>query len=111
MKFANEEERLFATNTVAYMLWERAGKPEGKPEGQSDHFWFEAERLLNEKWHPPILFDDRGEYVWTRGPKVNFAPVLIDPDDYTPKRGILTRYGKKILDEGAKYYKKLTLRG
>jgi hypothetical protein len=31
--------------TLAHLLWEEAGKPEGK----EDHFWLEAERQLKER--------------------------------------------------------------
>lgn len=36
-------------------------------------------------------------------------PVVLDPDSFNPNRGILTRYGKKLIEEGAKYYSKITI--
>jgi len=31
------------------------------------------------------------------------TPVVLDPDSFCPRKGILTRYGKKLLREGAKF--------
>lgn len=36
------------------------------------------------------------------------TPVALDPATFNTRKGILTRYGKKILAEGAKYYSTLT---
>jgi len=30
--------------------------------------------------------------------------------DFNPRRGIMTRYGKKLLREGAKYYSKISIK-
>ena len=32
------------------------------------------------------------------------VPVVLDPEPFVPKTGILTRYGKRILEEGASFY-------
>jgi len=37
------------------------------------------------------------------------TPVALDPDTFIPRKGILTRYGKKLLQEGAKFYGKINL--
>lgn len=42
-------------------------------------------------------------------PKVPSEPVALDPDTFIPRKGILTRYGKKLLEEGAKYYGKVNI--
>lgn len=39
------------------------------------------------------------------------TPVVNDPESFCPRKGILTRYGKKLLREGAKFYGKLTIAG
>ena len=33
------------------------------------------------------------------------TPTVLDPDIFRPSRGILTKYGKKMIQEGSKYYK------
>ncbi len=40
---------------------------------------------------------------------VEFKPTLISPETFNPRKGILTRYGKKLLQEGAKYYSHVSL--
>ena len=35
--------------------------------------------------------------------------VLIDPNSFNPNKGILTRYGKKLLQQGAQFYGKVRL--
>lgn len=37
------------------------------------------------------------------------TPVVLDPESFCPRRGILTRYGKKLLRDGAKFYARLTV--
>lgn len=37
------------------------------------------------------------------------TPVVLDPDSFTPRKGLLTRYGKKLLREGAKFYARLNV--
>lgn len=37
------------------------------------------------------------------------TPVVLDPDSFTPRKGLLTRYGKKLLREGAKFYARLNI--
>lgn len=35
------------------------------------------------------------------------TPTVLDPDSFCPRKGILTRYGKKMLREGSKFYGRL----
>lgn len=37
------------------------------------------------------------------------TPVVLDPDSFCPRKGILTRYGKKLLREGSKFYARMTI--
>ena len=37
------------------------------------------------------------------------TPTVLDPESFCPRRGILTRYGKKLLREGAKFYARLSI--
>lgn len=53
---------------------------------------------------------DKGYFfVPTPGP-IEFKPVELDPKDFNPRKGILTRYGRKLLEQGQKYYGKLTIK-
>lgn len=35
--------------------------------------------------------------------------ISLNPDDFIPKKGLLTRYGRKLLEEGSKYYETVKL--
>jgi hypothetical protein len=37
------------------------------------------------------------------------TPTLYDPDSFQPRKGIMTRYGKKMLREGAKFYARISV--
>lgn len=37
------------------------------------------------------------------------TPVVLDPDSFTPRKGLITRYGKKLLREGAKFYGRMSI--
>jgi hypothetical protein len=37
------------------------------------------------------------------------TPVVMDPESFCPRKGILTRYGKKLLREGSKFYARLSI--
>lgn len=37
------------------------------------------------------------------------TPVVLDPDSFCPRRGVLTRYGKKLLREGRRFYARISI--
>ena len=37
------------------------------------------------------------------------TPVVIDPETLCPRKGLMTRYGKKLLREGAKFYARVSI--
>jgi hypothetical protein len=37
------------------------------------------------------------------------TPTVLDPDSFTPRKGLITRYGKKLLREGAKFYGRMSI--
>lgn len=37
------------------------------------------------------------------------TPVVMDPDSFCPRKGIITRYGKKLLREGSKFYARMSI--
>jgi hypothetical protein len=39
----------------------------------------------------------------------DLKPPVLDPESFKPRKNILTRYGKKLIEEGAKFYARLSL--
>jgi hypothetical protein len=37
------------------------------------------------------------------------TPIILDPSVFIPRAGILTRYGRKMLEKGQKYYTSILL--
>ncbi len=37
------------------------------------------------------------------------TPTVLDPDSFTPRKGLITRYGKKLLREGSKFYGRMSI--
>lgn len=37
------------------------------------------------------------------------TPTVLDPNSYTPSKGIMTRYGKKLIEDGGLYYAVVTV--
>lgn len=37
------------------------------------------------------------------------TPTVLDPESFCPRKGILTRYGKKLLREGAKFFARMSI--
>jgi len=37
------------------------------------------------------------------------TPTVLDPESFCPRRGLLVRYGKKLLREGAKFYARVSI--
>ncbi len=37
------------------------------------------------------------------------TPVVLDPDSFCPRRGLLTRYGKKLLNNGSRFYARMAI--
>jgi len=37
------------------------------------------------------------------------TPTVLDPNSYTPSKGIMTRYGKKLIEDGGLYYATITV--
>jgi len=62
-----------------------------------------------------ILLGYRGEsymdsgYFYCPYVPMTQTPVVLDPESFCPRKGILTRYGKKLLREGAKFYARMTI--
>jgi hypothetical protein len=39
------------------------------------------------------------------------TPTVLDPNSFTPNKGIMTRYGKKLIEDGSLYYGVVTVSG
>ncbi len=37
------------------------------------------------------------------------TPTVLDPNSFTPNKGIMTRYGKKLIEDGGLYYGVVTV--
>jgi len=40
---------------------------------------------------------------------VELTPVVYDPENFTPRKGILTRYATKFIELGERYYRAITV--
>ncbi len=62
-----------------------------------------------------ILMGYRGEsymdsgYFYCPYVPLTQTPVVLDTESFCPRKGILTRYGKKLLREGAKFYARMSI--
>lgn len=36
-------------------------------------------------------------------------PVVLDPNSFVPREGVMTRYGKRLLREGSRYYSRISI--
>lgn len=65
--------------------------------------------------HNQILVGYKGDQAMDAGfffcPYVPLiqTPTIPHPDDFCPRKGLVTRYGKKMLREGSKFYARLTI--
>lgn len=61
--------------------------------------------LMGYKGSTPL---DSGYYYCPYVPLTQ-SPVVYHPDDFTPRVMLMTRYGKKLLNNGARYYARINL--
>ena len=40
---------------------------------------------------------------------ISMEHVVLDPASFSPRQGILTRYGRRLLEEGARFYARPTI--
>lgn len=81
--------------------------------GQVNNRW----RIYKDPLFPrgSILMGYRGDsymdsgYFYCPYVPLTQTPVVLDPDSFCPRRGVLTRYGKKLLREGAKFYARISI--
>jgi len=54
----------------------------------------------------PVICEMGDGYFYCPDNALEETPVTIDPDTFNPRKGMLARYSRKLLREGAKYYAK-----
>lgn len=55
----------------------------------------------------PSLVD--AGYVYAPYVPIYKTPIVLDPNSFLTRKGIMTRYGKKILQQGSQYYGKISI--
>ena len=76
---------------------------------ESKRYWHRQnllDELLGNKIKYPNL--DAGYFYCPYVPTIE-TPVVLDPTSYSVNKGIMTRYGKKLLEQGQKYYGKIQI--
>ncbi len=48
-------------------------------------------------------------YIYAPYVPLTSTPVALDPANFVPRKGLLTRYGKKLLQQGGQYYDTVSL--
>lgn len=66
----------------------------------------EERYFMNDDDHPQYL--DAG-YVYAPYVPQLQTPVVLNPDEFSPREGILTRYGRRLLEEGSHFYATITV--
>lgn len=56
--------------------------------------------------YPAEKFPFDAGYFYTPYVPMTQTPIVLDPDAFDSTKGILTKYGKKILEQGAIHYGK-----
>jgi len=77
-----------------------AGTIQGKLKLYKDPLFPNCKILLGFKG-PSVL--DSGYFYAPYIPLLS-TPTVLDPNSYTPSKGIMTRYGKKLIEDGGLYY-------
>lgn len=75
-------------------------------------------RLFKDPLFPPgqILLGYKGDsymdtgYFYCPYVPLTQTPVVLDPESFVPRKGLMCRYGKKLLREGSKFYARLSVR-
>lgn len=64
--------------------------------------------LANQRSEP--LRPDAG-YIFAPHVPLTQTPVVLDPNSFNPRPGILTRYGRSLLEQGQRFYGRITIDG
>jgi hypothetical protein len=83
-----------------------AGKLNGKINVYKDPIFPQGKVLLGYKGEN---FMQSG-YFYAPYVPIQMTPTIIDPEDFTPRKGLMTRYGKILVDGGQYNYGQLTVK-
>ncbi len=110
------EKEINEIKDKAYFKWVEAGRPDGRDQ----EFWDVAEKEYAETYIIEVNLPPKQRRRWGGYQAPSFldvgyfyapyipltkTPVILDPESFNPHKGYLTRYGKKLLEEGSKYYR------
>jgi len=76
---------------------------------EAKNYWHRrrlTDDLLGNRQVTPYLLD-AGYFYCPYIPTMK-TPTVVDPDVFKVNKGIMTRYGKKLIEEGQKYYGKIS---
>ena len=83
------------------------GKFAGKYDLYVDPLWPEDEILVGYKGSNAM----EGGYVYAPYIPIQMLPTVVNPDDFQPRKGLLTRYGKAVITPESRWYRIIRLVG
>jgi len=83
------------------------GRWNGQYEVYVDPLWPEDELLVGYKGSNPM----EGGYIYSPYIPIQMLPTVVNPDDFQPRKGLLTRYGKTSITPDARWYRVIRIIG
>ena len=83
------------------------GKWAGMYDVYVDPLWPEDEILVGYKGSNAM----EGGYVYSPYIPVQMLPTVVNPDDFQPRKGLITRYGKSVITPESRWYRIIRLVG
>tara|TARA_R110000744_G_scaffold141411_1_gene252811 strand:+ start:1403 stop:3019 length:1617 start_codon:yes stop_codon:yes gene_type:complete len=83
------------------------GKWAGMYDVYVDPLWPEDEILVGYKGSSPM----EGGYVYAPYIPIQMLPTIVNPDDFQPRKGLITRYGKAVITPASRWYRIIRLVG
>jgi hypothetical protein len=83
------------------------GKWAGQYDIYVDPLWPEDEMLVGYKGSNPM----EGGYVYAPYIPVQMLPTVVNPEDFQPRKGLITRYGKTAVTPESRWYRVIRLVG
>ena len=83
------------------------GRWAGQYDVYIDPLWPEDEILVGYKGSNPM----EGGYVYAPYIPLQMLPTVVNPDDFQPRKGLITRYGKTAITPASRWYRVIRLVG
>ena len=83
------------------------GKWAGMYDVYVDPLWPEDEILVGYKGSSPM----EGGYVYAPYIPIQMLPTIVNPNDFQPRKGLITRYGKAVITPASRWYRIIRLVG